>query len=114
MTIATWVNSDREVIDEEIENSLELYSDEFSKRMLAMPQFRQQLIAYVINRVELARRDINNRHTSLSKTRCPYHSLEFRLCIERYITEGIAHLLHVNFDILEDYIPRESSLSFAF
>lgn len=112
MTISTsiWINTVQKSIDEEIENALELYSDELYKRILAIPGFRQKLSAYVLDRIETANADIKNRQQLFSKTKFPYRSLELRLQIERYITEGIAQILQMNLETLDRYIPRDDYL----
>jgi hypothetical protein len=108
-----WLKSEQELIDEEIENALELYSDEFYKRILAIREFRHQLIVYVLERVESASVDLKGKQHLLSKTKFPYRSLELRLRIEQYIMEGIEQILQINSDALARYIPKDCNLSYS-
>jgi hypothetical protein len=97
-------------IDEEIENALQLYSDELYEKILAIPGFRQKLSAYVLDKIETENADIKNRQHRLSKTKFPYRSLELRLLIERYVTEGIAQILDLHLEMLDRYIPKDDYL----
>jgi hypothetical protein len=105
------VNSKCDLIEEELTNVLELYSDELHKKISAIPEFRQKVIADVLDRIETANTDIQNRQHLLSKAKFPSRSLEFRLQIERYVHEGIARMLGVNLATLNRYIPRNYCVS---
>ncbi|OKH18260.1 hypothetical protein NIES593_22330 [Hydrococcus rivularis NIES-593] len=112
MTISTsiWVKSVQKSIDEEIEKALQLYSDELCEKILAIPGFRQKLSAYVLDKIETENPDLKNRQHRLSKTKFPYRSLELRLLIERYVTEGIAQILDLHLEMLDCYIPKDDYL----
>lgn len=104
---STLINLERELIDEEIDNVLALYSDECSRKIAQVPGFRRKLTTYVLDNIELDIAGMKSQRSLQSKNKCPHRSLEFRLRIEKYITEGIAWILQINLDALERYIPRD-------
>jgi hypothetical protein len=113
MMVATLVNLKHESIDEEIENVLEIYSDEFRQKLLAIPNFHQKLRSYVLSELELDRVDNSCQQYSRSQVKLPYRSLEFRLQLERYINDGIAYILGVDAQTLDRYIPRDDYVVFV-
>ncbi|MCU0535667.1 MAG: hypothetical protein MUD14_17390 [Hydrococcus sp. Prado102] len=113
MMVATLVNLKHESIDEEIENVLELYSDEFCQKLLAIPNFKQKLHSYVLNEIELDRVDNSGQQFSRSKVKLPYRSLELRLQLESFINDGIAYILGIDSQTLDRYIPRDYYVVFV-
>ena len=88
------------VVTEEVENVLDIYAHHPDLQALFTSQFRQELINYVISKIQevyLARRDRSNQ---LFLPKLPYYSLELRLRLEKYIYEGIERILKTNSDLL--------------
>ncbi|NJK49630.1 hypothetical protein HC931_17065 [Candidatus Gracilibacteria bacterium] len=110
--VATLVNLKHESIDEEIDNILELYSDEFCQQLSTIPNFRQRLHNYVLDEMELEKAESSCNKYFRSKVKLPYRSLELRLQLERYINQGIAHILGIDSQALDRYIPRDDYVVF--
>ena len=88
------------VVTEEVENVLDIYGHHPDLQALFTSQFRQELINYVISKIQevyLARKERSNQ---LFLPKLPYYSLELRLRLEKYIYEGIERILKTNSDLL--------------
>ena len=88
-------------VEEEIDLFLSTSFSGFYQMVFAIPQMRQNLIKYVMGRIE---------QTNSNMVKFPYFSLEMRLELENYIYGGIEHLLQRNSSNLELFTNSQIDL----
>ena len=77
------------IIEEEIENVLEQYSDPTYKNAFAIPEWRQKLLGYLLRKVPGSYLVIEDTQKLLIKRHFSNHSIELRLQLETHIYNGI-------------------------
>jgi len=87
------VNLTFQLIADEIENVLSSYPNHFYQKAFALPDLRQELIVYVLNRFPSSYIAIEEGQQSAIKSNSLYQLLEKRLPIESVINEGIHDLI---------------------
>jgi len=80
------------VIEEEIENALEQYSDPVYKNTFAIPEWRQKLLGYILSKVPGFYLVMGDTQQLIIKDHFSYHSLELRLQVETHIHNGICQI----------------------
>lgn len=90
------VNLKLQVIEEEIENALEHYSQHPYKTAFAIPDWRQKLLSYLLSQVPGSYLVIEDNQKLLIKNQFSYRSMELRLQLENHIHKGIAQLIQEN------------------
>lgn len=91
----TIVNLTLPVVVEQIETVLEAYPDRPYQQAFAIPDLRQELIAYVLSRVSNYYTVVEEQLTQVQPAIC---SLEQKLQIETLVTRGIQDILQQHWE----------------
>lgn len=106
------INLTTPMVIEEIESVLETYSDDPYQKAFAIPDLRQQLIAYVLSHVRNVYTVVEDEETPL-KSKFLRRSLEQRLHMEPWIRHGIVHILQENTNWVSHPIPAKVDSGYA-
>lgn len=98
------------VVIEEMEHILETYPKYPYQQAFSASELRQDLIAYVLNRVPNQYAVVEENQFSSSPTLLPRHSSERLLNIEHWIHLGIRDVLHV-YNRSNCYMPQTVSFN---
>ena len=88
------VNLTFQLIADKIENVLSSYPNRFYQKAFSLPDLRQELTVYVLNRFPSSFIAIEEGQQSAIRYNPLYQLLEKRLPIESVIDEGIHDLIH--------------------
>lgn len=94
------------MVIEEIESVLDTYSDDPYQKAFAIPDLRQQLIAYVLSHVPNIYKVVEDEETPL-KSKFLRRPLEQRLHMEPWIRHGIVQILQENTNLVRQHIPAK-------
>jgi hypothetical protein len=99
-------------INQEIESILETYAEHPYQQAFAAPNLRQELIAYVLNRITSHYTVIEPEQDShLEPRRSSSPSLQVQLCRETVIHEGIQHIFSIKAEQIQHQLPEETDSS---
>jgi len=93
-------------IVEQIERALETYPNHPYQQAFAIPDLRQELITYVLNRISSCDVAVG-KSKQLSLNFKTMNFPETRGCMEALIYQGIRHILNENEERLSHQIPEE-------
>jgi len=106
------VNLTAPTIVEEIESVLETYPDHPYQRAFAIPDLRQELIAYVLNRISSCYVAVDeSKPPAIESNSIP--APETSECMEVLIYQGIRQILNENEDLVSHQIPEETDPCFS-
>jgi hypothetical protein len=109
----TIMNLTELAVIEEIESVLETYPDHPYQQAFAIPDLRQELIAYILSRVSNHYIAIDSEQAFLSNLRTLTCSLEQKVCIEKLVHQGIEKILSANTERMRHQIPEPIAAGFA-
>lgn len=95
-----------QLVNEEIENTLDDYPNFPYKQAFSKPKLRQQLTTYVLKEIP-CNYIVNNRKEELLIQPEPYSFWELPLRIKPHIHQGIQHILQENSDWVSHSITQE-------
>lgn len=99
------INLTLQVVIQEIENVFDDYFHHPARQAFAIPELRQKLIAYVLNRIRSRYIVIEDEQDVAISHKFPC-SQEQRLHIEAVIKSGIQHILQENSDWVSHHTPE--------
>ena len=99
------INLTLQVVIQEIENVFDDYFYHHYRQAFAIPELRQKLIAYVLNRIR-SRYAVIEDDQDVAINHKAVCSQEQRLHIEAVIQCGIQHVLQENADWVSHHIPK--------
>jgi hypothetical protein len=101
-------------INREIESVLEHYAEYPYQQAFAAPDLRQELIAYVLNRVSSYYTVIEpDRDSAVEALRSNSSSLQVESCREAVIHQGIQHIFCTKAEQIQHHLPEETDSSRA-
>ncbi len=109
----TILNLTMPVIVEVIERVINTYPHHPYQQAFAIPELRQELITYVLNRVSNLYIVDENRQPISKQTKTLDSSLEQKLYIESVICEGIERIIRNRSEKISHQIPGELDPGFA-
>lgn len=103
--VKSLVNLTHQAVLAEIESVLETYSYYPHQQAFAIPDLRQELIAYVLSRIACAYNVIDSQQVKSLEYKSPHQCLEEQLQLENLIHQGIYFILQQKSDWLSRHLP---------
>lgn len=103
----TIVNLTLQAVVTEIETVLDSYPYQPYQQAFAIPDLRQELIAYVLSRIPCTFSAIEEKAMSHG-SRFHHHCLEQQLHLESLIHQGICSLLQEKSDWVSNHLPAQA------
>lgn len=100
----TIVNLTQQSVIAEVENILGTYPYYPYQKTFAIPDFRQELITYVLSRIPSLQREINVEKAWAADYKLPRTGLEQQLHLQNLIHQGIYSIMQEKSDVISNHL----------